>query len=275
MTVLKPTGILEHMMMRHGDPPDEQDDSHIEAVGAAMELLPEFERELLFSIFYMRSTYEELSEQLGCSKPWAWRQAQRALQLLKGILERDAVINRRYHLFTTWNDACRMVVESYGRTTPAEHPLELAEVEALAKQVRDAYRAPVPNGYPFYSVAFSVVGELKRRAVWDVEKMHELLVSKQHDYGHGNINVFGLDGIIVRLSDKLARATNLRRRNYVAVNEAIEDTELDLVGYCVIAEMKLNGTFDLPLEGEEPSIPDPLEVPTSTKAPTKTLKAAA
>lgn len=82
----------------------------------------------------------------------------------------------------------------------------------------------------------------------------DLIAAKQHDYGHDNINRFGVQGIAVRLSDKIARLKNLDKRQYGPVNkdEAVMDSWTDVVGYCVIALMHLAGEFDLPLRADLP-----------------------
>jgi hypothetical protein len=73
------------------------------------------------------------------------------------------------------------------------------------------------------------------------------LCRKQHDYGHGNINRFGIYGVIVRLSDKIERLDNLRSKQVKPQNESIQDTLTDIVGYCVIALMLMDETFNLNL----------------------------
>lgn len=83
---------------------------------------------------------------------------------------------------------------------------------------------------------------------FDIEYLHHLLVRKQRDYGHGNINRFGLTGIAVRLCDKIARLDNLTSKPFNAFNEPIEDTWSDIIGYCVIAIMLHHGWFQLDLE---------------------------
>jgi hypothetical protein len=80
-----------------------------------------------------------------------------------------------------------------------------------------------------------------------MNEMLDLLASKQHDYGHGNITAFGLLGVAVRMSDKIARLENLVKRDDDAVNEPLLDTYMDIVGYAVIAGMLLNNTFELEL----------------------------
>jgi hypothetical protein len=91
---------------------------------------------------------------------------------------------------------------------------------------------------------------LQTMGLWDKWEMLHTLVSKQHDYGHENINAFGQIGIAVRLSDKIARYYNLDKRNVVALNEPFVDCLRDMVGYGVISAMLGNGTFNLKLEGD-------------------------
>jgi len=91
---------------------------------------------------------------------------------------------------------------------------------------------------------------LQTMGIWDKWEMKDILVSKQHDYGHDNINAFGQIGIAVRLSDKIARYYNLDKRNVVALNEPFVDCLRDMVGYGVLSAMLGNGTFNLKLEGD-------------------------
>jgi hypothetical protein len=84
------------------------------------------------------------------------------------------------------------------------------------------------------------------------EELYNLLCRKQHDYGHKNIDNFGLIGVAVRMCDKIARAENLRGKETNAVrNETIMDTYEDIVGYAVIALMLDGGTFGLELDPKE------------------------
>ena len=81
---------------------------------------------------------------------------------------------------------------------------------------------------------------------WNAINLHTLLVRKQKDYGHENIERFGLDGVKVRLWDKVARFENLKGQE-TASNESTDDTLCDIIGYCTIHEMVCDGTFSLPL----------------------------
>jgi hypothetical protein len=85
---------------------------------------------------------------------------------------------------------------------------------------------------------------------FNLKEMVDLLVRKQNDYGHGNINNFGVIGIAVRACDKIARIKNLQERNTGAQNEPLNDSYVDLVGYATIAGMYQDGTFQLKLKGD-------------------------
>lgn len=62
-----------------------------------------------------------------------------------------------------------------------------------------------------------------------------ILLSKKHsDYGNDNLKKHGMFGIIVRMSDKLARLENLNGKQGM-VEESIKDTLLDLAGYAIQA----------------------------------------
>lgn len=81
-----------------------------------------------------------------------------------------------------------------------------------------------------------------------------MMCRKHHDYGPENINKFGMEGVKVRLWDKVARHENLEKRlanthSYFQepLNESIKDTLLDIIGYVVISYMLMFRTFDAPL----------------------------
>lgn len=108
------------------------------------------------------------------------------------------------------------------------------------------------------------------------KEIAELVISKQHDYGHGNILAFGEYGTLVRSSDKLERLKNLAKKGGIALhieadytcpecgqthtfefgsdevnaalNEPVEDTWKDLAGYAYLALLLRRGLFTLPLE---------------------------
>lgn len=91
---------------------------------------------------------------------------------------------------------------------------------------------------------------LSEQSPFSIDEMHSLLCSKQHDYGHGNILHFGIVGVAVRLCDKIARRSNLLKRNAGAMNESLTDTYMDILGYAAIALMLEDGSFELELSSD-------------------------
>lgn len=78
----------------------------------------------------------------------------------------------------------------------------------------------------------------------------EFYAGKQRDYGPENINRFGFKGIEIRMWDKVARLENLNSKHREPKFESVVDTYDDMLGYCLIALMLMDGTFMLPLESE-------------------------
>ena len=91
-------------------------------------------------------------------------------------------------------------------------------------------------------------GEIKRMTREDLRLLHEhmcedarnLMKSKNVDYAtetdiFRNFRMFGELGILVRMSDKLARLRSILENGRVAVSdESIQDTLSDLINYSVI-----------------------------------------
>lgn len=153
---------------------------------------------------------------------------------------------------STWNEAVRSVIERFGEFTApiASSP---DTIDSIVNKMRpwldvkewaDHYAPTIL----IHAIGREACGHLKSIGEWNTEQMIELLVSKQTDYGHDNINRFGVVGLIVRISDKVARLTNLHRRNTSPKNESVLDTWRDLFGYAVIGEMLADHTFNLDLE---------------------------
>lgn len=79
----------------------------------------------------------------------------------------------------------------------------------------------------------------------------ELVIKKQHDYGKGNIlnSVVKPDlAVLVRLNDKLSRASNLIQKELDPKNETLQDTVNDIIGYGLVLRMVIDGTFERPLK---------------------------
>lgn len=89
--------------------------------------------------------------------------------------------------------------------------------------------------------------------VWRImDTAGNLLIRKHHDYGPKNIahSPGGpLNGLRVRMWDKIARINNLLDSGVNPSNESLRDSYLDLLNYSAIAMMVLDGVW--------PEVPGP------------------
>lgn len=79
-----------------------------------------------------------------------------------------------------------------------------------------------------------------------VDELYMLLLDKHHDYGPLNIAQSPggpLNGLRVRMWDKIARINHLIDSGVEAKNEALEDSYKDLANYAIIAMMVLRGKW--------------------------------
>ena len=75
----------------------------------------------------------------------------------------------------------------------------------------------------------------------------ELLVRKHKDYGPKNISGSPggpLNGLRVRMHDKLARINNLIDSGATPENESLRDSFIDLANYALIAMLVIDGDWD-------------------------------
>lgn len=142
-----------------------------------------------------------------------------------------------------------------------ENTWEYQAGKALATMKCDGpYKKIVPSFAELYDAdqfdslarkAMSAINTTPQQGgAWTIDDQVELLATKQHDYGHANIDKFGAAGVRVRLWDKIARYENLTARKTDGVHESIQDTLVDIVGYCTIYKMVQNGTFSFPLSSD-------------------------
>lgn len=84
--------------------------------------------------------------------------------------------------------------------------------------------------------------------VADVTKeLFDLLISKHHDYGPKNISESpggAMNGLRVRLWDKLARLNNLVDAGIHPQHESLEDTFKDMANYAIIGLLVLRKKWD-------------------------------
>jgi hypothetical protein len=83
--------------------------------------------------------------------------------------------------------------------------------------------------------------------VWAIlDAAGNLLIKKHHDYGPKNISLSPggpLNGLRVRMWDKVARINNLLDSGVKPSNESLRDSFIDLLNYSAIAMMVLDGTW--------------------------------
>lgn len=90
------------------------------------------------------------------------------------------------------------------------------------------------------------VGDWEDDAKEVYDTLFDILVSKQNDYGPDNIRRSPggpLNGLTVRLYDKIARLNNLLQTGATPENESLRDTFVDIANYGVIGVMILDDTF--------------------------------
>lgn len=148
----------------------------------------------------------------------------------------------------TWEEAAEATARKMlVRMGSDSHPIDA--VEMIGKAIEDRLKMP-----PF--LWFRAVAELAfPHTLLTTAEIVDLVIDKQRDYGHDNILRFGVEGIQVRISDKQARLENLLCRRHEPTNEATFDSWTDIVGYCIIGTMLVDGTFTLPLASDVPELP--------------------
>lgn len=244
-----------------GDEPVASSDEMLalrEAVASAVQSLPTKYRNAILLTTYQGLSLKEAGEAMGFSDVHVMRIRNIAYDKLRDTLTMNIELRRRYEMAKTWDQSATQWV---AHIAGLSKPVKTIQFEAIRDRI-DALigitfrNEKEPNPESFIVIAAPVIGYLRHVEMWDSAEMSRLLAAKQHDYGHKNIDRFGLQGIVVRLNDKYERLANLeftrqflKEGNTVApkVDETIFDTLQDIVGYCVIGLMVLDDTFKLEL----------------------------
>ena len=80
-----------------------------------------------------------------------------------------------------------------------------------------------------------------------VKELGDLLLSKHRDYGPKNISLApggAVNGLRVRMHDKLARINNLVDSGADPQHESLEDSFKDMANYAIIGLLVLRGQWD-------------------------------
>jgi hypothetical protein len=81
------------------------------------------------------------------------------------------------------------------------------------------------------------IDKFREDARYVYEELESILVGKQQDYGPYNISQApggAINGLLVRMNDKMERLKNLYYKADGPVNESFEDSFIDLANYAVI-----------------------------------------
>ena len=233
-----------------------------DAVMQHVEQLPPREQWIVNALMNEGRSLQSIADELSITKTHVWRLRNQAFKKLKETMSNDTTIRKSIRVATTWDQSAMQWLTYLSHLEPDEYLVARQKVNScqgadipsmrtwiVALDVAEKTTFPAHNSQKiFENMAVSAINELKTIESWDLETVFQTLCNKQHDYGHENINKFGLYGIIVRLSDKVERYANLKNKH--AKNESVFDTLLDIVGYCVVALMLIDQTFNLQL-GED------------------------
>lgn len=238
-----------------------------EAVQEALGKLNKKDRFVIEAVYIWGYSYSEIADMMGYNSKgtphYAVRKAERNLgDILKkderiiALLERNERKGDMKVETTNWADGAWQHLKYFNRcSTVGTFDPSVLEIyfTQLGEAVRD-YGSDENADVRLYDICSNVGCEASRGlgeiGQWDAETMLDILARKQHDYGHGNINAFGIIGVAVRISDKIARYKNLCDNKSKEQNESLLDTLMDMVGYAVISRMLEDGTFNLPLVWE-------------------------
>lgn len=259
---------IEELMQPFWDRPSDPDWNLIDIVQEVVHALDEPHRTIIELVFYDRIPYSELTTALGIkSKGHAWRKAQRAMSEFKKAFQNHPQIKETYMTLTvkeTWDENALDALENYwfksAETTDFWTSKNMAEQllvvqRGIAAWLKDLLEDGADNSLEELDMAIDVCGSLaahniKTNIKGDIHALHALLVSKQRDYGHDNICLSGEIGLAVRMMDKIARLNNLINQDRKAINEPLEDTWCDILGYAVVYRMYRTGGFTTPLKEE-------------------------
>ena len=220
-----------------------------EAVAMCIEQLDEQDQFIVNAVNSEFLSYEQLAKRLGVSKPHAWRLKNNAYAKLQQLLTMHPLIRKKVRVVETWEQSASQWVMHIASFATEEIETNNAKLMRLCESAKKCLfdSDDLPVSLLWTEIGIEAIQELRLRNCWDSGEMCNLLISKQHDYGHRNITAFGLRGVLVRLSDKIERLNNLKSKKSKAKNESMLDTLRDIVGYCVIALMLNDETFDLEL----------------------------
>lgn len=250
-----PDNEIEALMMAKPfeEPAENNEDLMVlrEAVAAIVDDLEERDLWIINACISEGKSLQKIADELGMTKTHVWRLRNQAFEKLKGVMMTDTTIRRHIRMADTWEQSA---IQWTSYLASAEYIQGISPIiermRAIINSLEEVYQTDEETSgtqQAFEFIATTAINEMRKMESWDTGHMVSTLCKKQNDYGHENINRFGTYGVIVRLSDKVERLENLTSKNIKPQNETLQDTLMDIVGYCVIALMLMDGTFNLDL----------------------------
>ena len=76
-----------------------------------------------------------------------------------------------------------------------------------------------------------------------LKEISKLIRRKNQMYGDGNVDAMGIEGVILRITEKIERLKHLRKIGLNPDEETLEDTWQDIIGFGIIGLMLQRGTW--------------------------------
>lgn len=124
---------------------------------------------------------------------------------------------------------CRYTSHAGGHASSAPVKKEPAEIPAPAPEISSSSTLPAPNPE-----------HLREWLEAALDEVADVMRERGAKYGPGNIAEFGDLGVLVRLSDKLARLRNTRED---FADESNRDAWMDVIGYGLIGLAWADGNW--------------------------------
>jgi hypothetical protein len=126
----------------------------------------------------------------------------------------------------------------------------MADYKSLSESGSQGFKVRKRGGFPSSDSNHSVVARelhLEVNLANISKELSELLLSKHKDYGPKNISQApggAINGLRVRMHDKLARINNLIDSGASPEHESLEDSFKDMANYAIIGLLVLRGKWD-------------------------------
>lgn len=219
------------------------------AVRRAMESLTVFEKFVIEAVYFEQLSSSQLGTRLGVSKSQAHRIKNVTIKTLTTYLQQQPQLRK-----VTMNNPCPPT----DWEAAATEALITIEQNAAYSPIHVPFRQGLAAGIDYVNKGHKAVNIVDvDQGILDVaitawlaldedarNRMLPLLCDRQRKYGPNNILKFGTVGIVVRMSDKVERIAN---NSGDFMDDTVEDSYMDLVGYACIHWLCTHDYFELPL----------------------------